>query len=309
MGREQRGKAMVVSIDKATAVKMYDKVQKHWRQCLDALQRQVAAAPNAEERAVLQDQFTYLSETDMAVVVSPSQNEIADLREKHGVDILPHRQRMNKEDLETAFKDSKNPLRIVFVCAMWMTGFDVKSCNTIYLDKPMRNHTLMQTIARANRVFGDKVNGLIVDYIGVFRNLKAALAIYGSESGGGIKPGETPVEAKSRLVDRLRQTLADTRAFCAGHGVEFAAFEGAEGFQVTRLLRDAVEALVSDSDTKTHFQTLAGDAARLYKAILPDAAANEFGPDVALIGVIGANPGPAGQGRHRPGRGSHQSGA
>ena len=286
MGRKQRGKAMVVSIDKATAVKMYDKVQKHWRNGLDDLRRQVASAANPEERAVLQDQLTYLAETDMAVVVSSSQNEVADLRDKHDVDIVPHRRRMNKENLETAFKDSKNPLRIVFVCAMWMTGFDVKSCNTIYLDKPMRNHTLMQTIARANRVFGDKVSGLIVDYIGVFRNLKAALAIYGSASGGGIKPGDMPVEAKSKLVDRLRQTLADVRAFCGSHGVDFAAFGVAEGFQVTRLLRDAVEALVADNDTRTHFQALAGDVARLYKAILPDTAANEFGPDIALIGVI-----------------------
>jgi len=98
----------------------------------------------------------------MAVVVSQSQNEIEDLRKK-GVEIEPHRRRMVKVDLDTKFKDASDPFRIVFVCAMWMTGFDVPSCATIYLDKPMRNHTLMQTIARANRVFGDKINGLIVD--------------------------------------------------------------------------------------------------------------------------------------------------
>ena len=124
-----------------------------------------------------------MRETDMAVVVSQSQNEVEDLKKK-GVDITPHRQRMVKEDLDKKFKDPDDPFRIVFVCAMWMTGFDVPCCSTIYLDKPMRNHTLMQTIARANRVFRDKVNGLIVDYVGVFRNLQRALAIYAPPDGG-----------------------------------------------------------------------------------------------------------------------------
>ena len=118
-----------------------------------------------------------MEKTDMAVVVSQSQNEIGDLRAR-GVDITPHRQLMNTQDLDAKFKNPDDPFRIVFVCAMWMTGFDVPVCSTIYLDKPQRNHTLMQTIARANRVFKDKVNGLIVDYIGIFRNLERALAIY-----------------------------------------------------------------------------------------------------------------------------------
>src|SRR5437867_10058866 len=115
----------------------------------------------------------------MALIVSPGQNEIP-LMKKLGLDIEPHRKRMNDSQppLDTKFKDPDDPLRIVFVCAMWMTGFDVPCCSTIYLDKPMRNHTLMQTIARANRVFEDKVNGLIVDYVNVFRNLRKALAIY-----------------------------------------------------------------------------------------------------------------------------------
>ncbi len=90
---------------------------------------------------------------------------------------------MNREDLAEKFKDADDPLRLVFVCAMWMTGFDAPSVSTIYLDRPMQNHTLMQTIARANRVFPEKDNGLIVDYIGVFRNLEKALAIYGAASG------------------------------------------------------------------------------------------------------------------------------
>ena len=120
--------------------------------------------------------------TDMAVVVSQGQNEVAEL-ERTGLDIRPHRARMLAEQLDERFKDSRDPMRLVFVCAMWMTDFDAPSCSTVYLDRPMRNHTLMQTTARANRVFPDKENGLIVDYIGVFRDLEKALAIYGAATG------------------------------------------------------------------------------------------------------------------------------
>ena len=149
----------------------------------------------------------------MAVVVSQAQNEIDDMRQK-GLDIRPHRERMVKEDLDKKFKDEDDPFRIVFVCAMWMTGFDVPSCSTIYLDKPMRNHTLMQTIARANRVAPGKTSGLIVDYVGVFRNLRKALAIYGAPQGGG----EMPVRPKSELVDQLRETLARRGNSCGAKG-------------------------------------------------------------------------------------------
>ena len=82
--------------------------------------------------------------------------------------------------LDEKFKDTDDPLRLVFVCAMWLTGFDAPSCSTVYLDKPMRNHTLMQTIARANRVFPGKHSGMIVDYANVFASLERALAIYGA---------------------------------------------------------------------------------------------------------------------------------
>ena len=139
------------------------------------LKEQLANA-DGEDKEALQDIYDYHSKTDMAVVVSSSQNDVATVEAKGG-DIRPHRERMLKEDLETKFKDADDPFRIVFVCAMWITGFDVPSCSTMYIDKPMRNHTLMQTIARANRVFKDKVNGLIVDYVGIFRHLEKALSI------------------------------------------------------------------------------------------------------------------------------------
>src|SRR6266702_4702009 len=206
MERGQMGKAMVISIDKATAVRMYDRVQKYWKLYLDGLKKRLQGYTEAEPgRLALQDRIAYMQATDMAVVVSQSQNEVDDFRKK-GIDIAPHRRRMVREDLEQKFKDENDALRIVFVCAMWITGFDVPSLSTLYLDKPMRNHTLMQTIARANRVFHDKVNGLIVDYAGVFRDLQKALAIYGSAGGGGVKEGEMPVKDKSELVISLPST-------------------------------------------------------------------------------------------------------
>ncbi len=297
------GKAMVVSIDKATAVRMYDKVQAHWKKHLAYLKAELeevesSLAPRgrwAQERAqgaMLQDRRAELEakvkvmqETDMAVVVSQSQNEIEDIQKK-GADITPHRKRMLAEDLDTKFKDPADPFRIVFVCAMWMTGFDVPCCSTIYLDKPMRNHTLMQTIARANRVFPDKVNGLIVDYIGVFRDLQHALAIYGSASGGGVQPGELPVQGKAALVEKLRQAVAEATATCAELGIDLDAVQAAEGFQRVKLLEDAVEAVLVNDETKRKFLGQVVNVDRLFKAILPDPAANEFSPTRAALVVI-----------------------
>src|SRR5207247_2241553 len=219
MGRGQQGKAMVVSIDKLTTVRMYDKVRKYWQQYLDRIKTQLVGTTDKIERVRLAYEIRYMEATDMAVVVSQEQNEVKKFRDK-GLDILPHRQRIVREQLDEKFKNPDDPLRIVFVCAMWMTGFDVPSLSTIYLDKPMRNHTLMQTIASAHRDFLDKANGLIVDYVGVFRDLQKALAIYGSGSGGGIEEGDMPVQDKSELVALLKQAVVDAVMFVPEQGVD-----------------------------------------------------------------------------------------
>ena len=278
-GRGFQGKAMMISIDKATAIRMYDKVKKYWAAKIAALEAEQASA-NGEARQEIADSIARMKETDMAVVVSQGQNEIADMAEK-GLDIRPHRKRMVEEDLETKFKKPEDPFRLVFVCAMWMTGFDAPSCSTLYLDKPMRNHTLMQTIARANRVYPGKVSGLIVDYAGVFRNLEQALAIYGAGQGG-----DKPVEDKSALVSALRQSLEETRVFCRERGVNLAAIQSASGFARVGLLDDAVEALVASEDIKRRYLDLANTVQRLYKAVLPDPSAQEFGIELAPIQII-----------------------
>jgi type I restriction enzyme R subunit len=282
--RGQLGKGMVVSIDKATAVKMYDKVRKYWKQKIDRLMKEMNKL-SGPERQDVEKKISYMRETDMAVVVSSSQNEVAEMKKK-GVDIFPHRQRMVKEDLDTKFKDPDDLFRLVFVCAMWMTGFDVPSCSAIYLDKPMRNHTLMQTIARANRVFKDKVNGLIVDYVGVFRNLQRALAIYGSDSGGGVKPGEEPVKEKAELVAMLKTAIAQTVQFLKEAGVAVEPIIAAKGFERVKLLDEAVDAVLVNDTTKKRFINLSNTVNRIYKAILPDPEANEFVPVCALFRAI-----------------------
>ena len=282
--RGYRGKAMVVCIDKATAVKMYDRVQKYWKKHLSNLKAELNSATQAD-RQDLEDKIRYMQETDMAVVVSQSQNEAEEIRAK-GADIVPHRRRMVAEDLDTKFKNPDDLFRIVFVCAMWMTGFDVPCCSTIYLDKPMRNHTLMQTIARANRVFRDKVNGLIVDYVGVFRHLQKALAIYGSESGGGIGEGDTPVKDKAELVKLLEQAIDETTNFLSERNVGSADIQNAEGFERVKLLDDAVDAVIINDESKRKYLLLADNAQRLYKAVLPDPAANEFASICTLFKVI-----------------------
>ncbi len=284
-GRGFQGKGMVVCIDKATAIRMYDKVKKYWGEKIAALQAELdrrtgVRRSQGHSQEEIAEQIARMKETDIAVVVSQGQNEIAEMSEK-GLDIRPHRKRIVEEDLETKFKNPDDPFRLVFVCAMWMTGFDVPSCSTLYLDKPMRNHTLMQTIARANRVYPGKVSGLIVDWAGVFRNLERALAIYGA--GGG---GDKPVEDKAALVAALRQALGDTRGLCQEQGVNLTAIRIAGGFARVGLLDDAVEALVTSEEIKRRYIDLSNNVQRLYKAVLPDPAAHEFAAEVIPVQVI-----------------------
>jgi len=300
MGREQGGKGMVICIDKLTAVKMYEKVRKHWGAYLADLKAELPLADELK-RPGLEQKIKYMETTDMAVVVSGQQNEVDYFKEK-GFDITRHRERMVKEDLETKFKNADDPFRLVFVCAMWLTGFDAPSVSTIYLDKPMKNHTLMQTIARANRVFGEKNNGLIVDYVGVFRDLQKALAIYGSSSGGGVNEGECPIQKKEELVAALIEAIAEATAFCTERGVNLTPILQAAGFQrvaflddaathlvdkqVVAVVDDSVEKIIINDDLKKKYISLSGQVVRLYKAILPDPKANEFAPVKTCLAVL-----------------------
>ncbi|HEY2801846.1 MAG TPA: type I restriction endonuclease subunit R [Chthoniobacterales bacterium] len=284
LGRGFQGKAMVVSIDKATALKMYDKVRKHWDAETAKMEKELMKLTSFKEFDPERVQFLNdrlaLKSTDMAVVVSPAQNEIEQMA-KLGLDILPHRQRMNAEALDEKFKDPDDPLRLVFVCAMWLTGFDAPSCSTIYLDKPMRNHTLMQTIARANRVYPGKHSGLIVDYANVFASLERALAIYGAGKGG-----VTPVRDKTELVRELKKTVDGAVAFCIEHGVKIAAIETATGMEKVGLIGDAVDALISPDPLRKQFLGHERLVHTFFQAIKPDPAVLEFAPKAYCLATI-----------------------
>ena len=281
VNRGYRGKAMMVCIDKATAVRMYDKVQAHWNRYLADLKAELAQA-KGDARESLLARISFMESTDRAVVVSQAQNEVADLKEK-GLDIAPHRKRMVQEDLDEKFKDPDSNLRLVFVCAMWITGFDVPTCSTLYLDKPMKNHTLMQTIARVNRVAAGKTAGLIVDYVGIFRNLQRALAIYAKPIAGGKA---FPIQDKTALIERLLQTLTEARQFCQARGIDLDAIRQAEGFARIAKLDEAVEAILRQEEDKKQFLLKANLAAKLYKAILPDPQAQAFAPETVIVAVI-----------------------
>jgi type I restriction enzyme, R subunit len=282
VGRGFPGKAMYVGVDKATAVRVYNEVQVAWDEHLAALRLEHDALPELE-RPWLASRIDLMETTDMAVVVSQGQNEIKELADK-GLDIRPHRARMLTEDLAQEFKDGSHPLRLVFVCAMWMTGFDAPSVSTIYLDRPMRNHSLMQAIARANRVFSDKGNGLIVDYIGVFRDLERALAIYGAAN---IEAGvDSPIRDKSELLSALAEATSAVRELCERYDVDLDELRQASGFAFIALRDAAVEALLVDEDVRQEFLAVATRARRLFKAVLPDPSASTYQASVAVIRVL-----------------------
>lgn len=283
LGRGYRGKAMMVCIDKATAVKMYDKVQAHWKKHLAELRAQLKTATgNASE--ALADKIELMETTDMAVVVSQSQNEIEDLKAK-GLDIVPHRQRMVSESLDDQFKDPDSPLRLVFVCAMWITGFDVPTCSTLYLDKPMRNHTLMQTIARANRVAVGKTAGLIVDYAGIFHNLQDALRIYAKPN----QPGQLPIKEKAALVEQLEGLLKEAQSYCTVLGIDLNGIVATAPAKRLEALQKAMDVILETGEDKTKaFLLLAGQVARTFRAILPDPEANAHAPTSVLVSYLGA---------------------
>ncbi len=286
LGRGYRGKAMMISIDKVTTLRMYNLVNDKWKFHIEELESKQKRV-KGDEAEDLKSEIAYMRSIDMAVVVSPGQNEAAEMNAK-GLDITPHRKRMRSEDLEEKFKDPDDPLSIVFICAMWITGFDAPCVSTIYLDKPMRNHTLMQTIARANRVMEGKEAGLVVDYIGVLNNLNKALAIYARpQVGAGIVTGvDAPIKDKDELVALLQDAVDDLDGFAKERGVDVSLFSAIHGYDRAKLLGDATEVLLESEGTKQHFVSRAATIARAYKATLPDPVANDLAPKVLTFAAI-----------------------
>ena len=255
------GKAMFVCLNKVTCVRMYDLSQKYWAQEITRLESQRRHATQQEAQE-LDRKIAWMKETEMAVVVSQEQNEIQTFQ-KWGLDIKYHREKMENRELDKEFKDPDNPLRVVFVCAMWLTGFDVKCLSCLYLDKPLKAHTLMQTIARANRVAEGKSNGLIVDYIGIVKALRKALADYTANVGG---QGESdPTIDKDALIVRILDTIAAAKEFLLRHDFDLQTLIDAKDFEKMARLEDGANAVSGTLEERKQFQTYANELIRMMK--------------------------------------------
>lgn len=262
------GKGMVVSVDKYTAVRMYDKVKHYLPEEKKKLVEERNHAKTEEERAEKCRQLEFLSNMDMAVVISKEDGE----EEKfavQGLDIVPHRKKMEAispdgKDIEDRFKDKDDPLSLVFVCAMWLTGFDVPSLSTLYLDKSMKGHTLMQAIARANRVFPGKSCGIIVDYVNVFKYMQQALSDYAS-TGDDM---DYPAKDIGLLIANIDRTIVECDGFLLSLGVKIDGII-AEGNTLDQLemFRKAYNRILEKDEWKDRFKNL---LMNLYDAAKPE---------------------------------------
>lgn len=265
------GKGMVVSVDKYTTVKMYDKVQRYWEEEKKAIVKERNNATTKEERDKLTAMLDYMNKVEMAVVIS-SENGEEELFKKHCLNIKPHRDKMNEltpegKDIEDRFKDANDPLQLVFVCAMWLTGFDVPSMSTLYLDKPMKNHTLMQAIARANRVFQGKPCGIIVDYINVFKYMQKALSEYASTDD----EDNFPAKDIEKLIENIDNTIVECDTFLMSFGVNIGEIIAeAETFDRLEMLREAYMKVLENDDRKNRFTVLTNLLMNLYDASKPE---------------------------------------
>ena len=291
--RWESGKSMLVCIDKITCARMHQMVTRRWN--VKALAVRSAAETKLElakaegdetsrttlekDAEVLATQATWLDETCIAIIISEAQNEVKDFA-KWDFDIIPHRALMNngfetddgqRLDVETAFKTPEHPFRVAIVCAMWMTGFDVECLSTLYIDKPMKAHTLMQAIARANRVYPGKDFGLIVDYNGMLKSLREALAQYALGNGNdGNSEIVAPIEERVQaLIEAIEATEAHLRAL----GFDPATLVGLAGFERIKGLKEAVEVVYSSDESKRRFEILARQAFARFKALLMEPSA------------------------------------
>lgn len=255
------GKAMFVCLNKVTCVRMYDYVQKYWQEEIERLKNRIKNV-SQQEAQELRRKLQWMEETEMAVVISQEQNEIQTFK-KWGLDIQYHRNKMVKNELDKDFKDSANPLRVVFVCAMWLTGFDVKCLSCLYLDKPLKAHTLMQTIARANRVAEGKSNGLIIDYIGIVKALRKALADYTANIG--CIDGTDPTVDKVKLIERILDTLEKAKLFLAERGFVLQDLICSYDFPKMYYLQKGANIVCGTVEERKTFSAYASELNRLMK--------------------------------------------
>ena len=291
----ESGKAMLVCIDKVTVVRMYDLVTLYWKEQIKAVEKAISRASDEQDEIFLRRKLAWLKETEIAAIFSNEQGEL-DRFGKWGLDPRPHRARMKvgfetqdgkRLDVETAFKRPGHTFRVAIVCAMWLTGFDVPSLSTVYLDKPLKAHTLMQAIARANRVYEGKNNGLVVDYCGILKNLRQALATFAT---GGYVSAENlvvdPIKPEEELLSELEESIELTRSFLLNQGFDPDKILSSIGFEKNAAIRQAKEAVNENEEKRKKFETLARTVFRKYQACLTLVEVREYEDEADAIYIV-----------------------
>jgi type I restriction enzyme R subunit len=191
------------------------------------------------------------------------------------------RTKQRRDAFAGRFKDPKDPFKIVIVRDMWLTGFDVPCLHTMYLDKPMRGHGLMQAIARVNRVFRDKPGGLVVDYLGLAHELKEALANY-TESGG---KGQTAIDQEQAVALMLSKYEVSCAIF---HGFDRSRWRTGTPQQRLSVLPAAQEHVLKQEDGKNRFVGAVADLSKAFALAVPHDKAIEIRDDVGFFQAVKA---------------------
>ena len=303
----ETGKAMLVCIDKVTCVRMYNLISKYWDKRITDLEAELGQVPGEQEEIYRRRQIQWMRETRMAVVVSEEQGEVEKFQ-KWDLDIKPHRKvikegmdlppamrekpqfrNMQRMGLDEAFKEEEHPFRIAIVCAMWLTGFDVPSLSTLYLDKPLKAHTLMQAIARANRVNEGKNNGLIVDYCGILKNLRKALATFAgrADDGHGGNGGERePARPEEELLSDLAESIALVRVFLSERGASLDDIITKTGFARNAAIVAAKEAANENDETRKRFEVMCREVFKKFKGCINTRGVNTHRAEYGAINIV-----------------------
>lgn len=294
----ETGKALFICIDKVTCVRMHDKIQAAWQARIAQLENELRRINDEQEEVYRRRQIQWMRETEMAVIISDEQGEVKKFAD-WGLDIVPHRRLIREGfaledgkriDVEQAFKKREHPFRIAIVCAMWLTGFDVPSLANLYLDKPLKAHTLMQAIARANRVDEGKNNGLIIDYCGILKNLREALATFAGHQGGelidGAEPQTDPAQPAEALLEELEEAIAAVNLFVADQGAPLDPIRTETGFARNRAIIAAKEAINRTDESRKRFEIMAREVFKKFTACLTQADVNAYRQDYDIINIV-----------------------
>ncbi len=303
----ETGKAMLVCIDKVTCVRMHDLIVKYWDEHTAELEAALPSATDEQDEQYRRRQIAWMRQTRTAVVVSEEQGEVEKFRKwdlditrhrrliKEGMDLpesmrqQPQFRNMQRMDLDEAFKEEEHPFRIAIVCAMWLTGFDVPSLSALYLDKPLKEHTLMQAIARANRVNEGKNNGLIVDYCGILKKLRKALATFAGagDVGHGGEGGELdPTKPEEDLLADLAEAIAFVRAFLTERDASLDEIITKKGFERNAAILAAKEAANENDETRKRFEVMSREVFKKFKACINVKGVNAHRGEYDAINVV-----------------------